>query len=227
VIDSRSVLTSALETKRASALQTSSLFDSLHINLHGRAGTYEIAIAISVVDTVHRRPVFVDPESASREAGGFTRVGPVPFADRGFQEGFYGWVEPLVAGDSVVGCGAFGATCLLSLRLKASKPKSRSRTKRPPATRPNVKIDLSPPLENSSSLSGLRVTGLSAMTISPVSFVHNLRQGGVSQKLRARRLKSKPGTLDPIAGWLGRPSTNLKFRSKHAQTVPHPPSPQP
>src|SRR5262245_44195792 len=53
-----------------------------HIQLRRRAGTYEISIAINIVDTVNWGPILVDPESASREAGGVARVGPVPFTDQ-------------------------------------------------------------------------------------------------------------------------------------------------
>ena len=70
--DIRAVTVKAL-LRRSEPLPTDvKLFGSLHIHLHGRAGTHEIAIAISVVDTVYRRPVFVDTKSAGWEAGVFT-----------------------------------------------------------------------------------------------------------------------------------------------------------
>jgi len=56
----------------------------------------------------------------------------------------------------VLGCGASGATFL------PLTPTSTSRTVRTAATTANVKIDLAPPLEPSSS-----VIGLKAMAISP------------------------------------------------------------
>ncbi|MGA7372837.1 MAG: hypothetical protein WBW37_09490, partial [Methyloceanibacter sp.] len=68
----------------------------------------------------------------------------------------YGFGEPLVGGDSVLGCGASGVTFF------PLTPTRTSRTVRTAATTANVKIDLAPPLEPSSS-----VIGLIAMAISP------------------------------------------------------------
>jgi hypothetical protein len=75
-------------------------------------------------------------------------------------DNFYGFCEPLVAGDSVFDCRVFGATLLPATPIRIS------RAVKVAATTPNTKADLLPPFEPSS----MSVTDLSAMAISPISF---------------------------------------------------------
>src|ERR1700720_1679119 len=71
------------------------LFRSLDIGFHRRAGANEVAVSINIVHTVDRRPVFIDPESAGRKAGGLARIGSVPFADEVF-DGVRGVLQRIV-----------------------------------------------------------------------------------------------------------------------------------
>ena len=77
----------------------------------------------------------------------------------------YGFVELLGAGDSVVGCGLFGAIVSLP---KMPNPIVRSRTIRQATKMPSPKIDLAPSLEPSRS-SDIGPSVIGAMTISPIS----------------------------------------------------------
>ena len=48
------------------------------------AGADQVAITISIVDAVDRRPIFVDPEGARRIASLFAGIGTIPFTDEVF-----------------------------------------------------------------------------------------------------------------------------------------------
>ena len=65
--DIRAVTVEAL-LRRSEPLPTDvKLFGSLHIHLHGGAGTHEIAVAVNIVDAVDRRPILVHSEGAWRK----------------------------------------------------------------------------------------------------------------------------------------------------------------
>lgn len=47
-----------------------------------RAIADQVPISVSIIDTIDRRPIFIDTESARGETGGFARIGVIPYADQ-------------------------------------------------------------------------------------------------------------------------------------------------